>query len=130
MRHPRFEPVHWITLACVVVLAFVITDCSAGRTAIVASKVVGHHYEPARDWTQTTTDAHGYIHVTQHHEDEQFHIIFENRMEVDVSRGVYYSVEQGRQYFIAYRGGRWTGWCYFSRIRFDLDTNGPVEVGK
>ena len=104
----------------VLVMGFLIVDCSAGYTQRFESVVVGHHYKPPWTEVSTSTDADGNMSVSTTHHAEEFHVLCKSEagevLDCMESRQTYYSTTNEQAVMVKVRQGRWTGGYYMPRI--------------
>lgn len=101
-------------------VAFVVTDCSAGRSQPFTSIIIGRNYVAA--WTEisTSTDADGNVSITCH--PEEYHLIAkdsesERLFDVQTRKDLFFTVTNNQYVIVNARVGRWTKAAYLPTIQ-------------
>jgi hypothetical protein len=112
-----------IALASIVCFAigFIITDCSAGKSASYSATISAHQYKPA--WTEfiTSIDSDGNITLIPVCHSEEYHLYcraleYDKTFDIHTSRSTYISVTNNQSVMIRTRVGKWTRIDYLASV--------------
>src|SRR4051794_2459661 len=98
-----------IILLCALV-AFFITDCSAGKTTFEKGIVTDRQYKAAWTSTYVSFDDDHIAHVHTVYHPEEWHVFCEadcEEFDIESSHQRYASVTNGQPVFVRFREGRW-----------------------
>src|SRR5262245_35482192 len=116
MKTP-FAPLAIIFSLIVLFFGFIL-DFSLGQSDGSHARIIGKNYTPQQVTWIAVPDGNGNTTMQMQTYPEVFSLVFENGIEVAVSRGQWYSVHEGQECIITYRTGRWTGLHYGNTVHY------------